>query len=292
MGIPKNISVSIPTIEGFLSRECNNSDCNKYFKVLAETERKEMYCPYCGELQLVNDLHTKEQVKYVKDVAKENITEEVFKEFGKMLSNVARGSKFIEYKHKPYRPKYISKSKIDKQVDSEIKCPECGTVFQVYGIFGYCTSCKYENILIYDANLAIIEQEIKNATSPDRALRHAYNDLVATYELFCRKKAKNYQEEHKSFQELFEPRKFFNKHLGIDIFQGMNNSELLPLRRVFQKRHAYQHYNGVINKQYIKKIPEDKASLDNKAFLSINEFKEAARIMRILLSNLTNAVSS
>lgn len=292
MVIPKNISVSIPTKEGFLSRECNNSECQKYFKVSEETAREEMYCPYCGDLQPINELHTKEQIDYAQEVAKETITKAVADDLSKMMSKIAKGSKTLQFKHKPYRPKYISKSKIDKEADSEITCSECGTIFQVYGIFGYCTSCRYENILIYDANLAIIRQEIHNSSNPDRALRHAYVDLVAAYEQFCKKKAKPFEEKHNSFQVLFEPRKYFKKQINVDIFDGLDDSELLVLRRVFQKRHAFQHGDGTITDDFIQKVPEDKQLLGTKANLTMEEFEEASQYLRVILNNLASTMMS
>src|SRR4051794_18074419 len=61
---------------------------------------------------------------------------------------------------------------LDPAVDSELKCPSCATRFQVDGIFGYCPGCKSENLLIYDANLAIIKRELATTGGETRKLRH------------------------------------------------------------------------------------------------------------------------
>jgi hypothetical protein len=60
--------IAVPTDRGFIGRECNNPECKKYFKIFTERLKDEMYCPYCGILFHKNDLHTKDQINYIKDV--------------------------------------------------------------------------------------------------------------------------------------------------------------------------------------------------------------------------------
>src|SRR6266498_261315 len=57
------------------------------------------------------------------------------------------------------------------------------------------------------------------------------------------------------FQVLFEVRNFFKKHLGIDMLDGLTSDELLTIRRIFQKRHLYEHEGDKINDRYINMIP-------------------------------------
>ncbi|MBK6965081.1 MAG: hypothetical protein IPH20_14370 [Bacteroidales bacterium] len=44
-----------------------------------------------------------------------------------------------------------------------------------------------DNTMIYEANLQIILNEVRNSNNPQRALRHAYGDLVTTFELIVKK---------------------------------------------------------------------------------------------------------
>jgi hypothetical protein len=142
---------------------------------------------------------------------------------------------------------------------------------------------------IYDTNIAIILREIQKSDSPDRALRHAYNDLVTTYESFCKKNACGIQGDQPSFQELFPAKRFFKEHKSIDIFDGLTEFELLTLRRVFQKRHIYQHdTQGIITEKYVRKVPEDGSLLGTKAALSMNEFNEAASHLRKIIDNMVS----
>lgn len=292
-----SFKITIPTDEGFIGRQCKNPDCNKYFRIYHESIKENIYCPYCGVLFEKSELNTADQSAYFKEAVLEKAKEHAFAEIDKMFGNLARQNipnKFVKFKHKPIRycakpvyPKYE-----EKKVDSELTCPECNSRFQVYGIFGFCPVCKNENILIYDANLDIINHEIESAIEPDRALRHAYSDLVSSFEIFCKKKAKQITTDVTRFQILFETRRFFKQHLKIDILSNLKPNEELTIRRIFQKRHSYEHNEGMITEKYIKNVPEDKNLLRTKAILSKEEFNHGAKILRKIIDNLISGFKS
>lgn len=283
--------ISIPTPEGFIGNSCKNIKCGKYFKVLATDLKEEMYCPYCGSSASKMDFRTKEQNKYIEEAAMEKAKEFAYREIDKMFGNLARefgSNKSVTFKHTPinYKAKSVTPRYKEKQVDSELNCPSCKVSFQVYGIFGFCPGCRIENMLIYDTNIQIIKKEYDNSDNKERALRHAYSDLVSTFEKFCQNKSALVNEVKPSFQELFEARKFFKAHFSVDLFSDLLDPELLTLRRVFQKRHTYVHSDGAINEKYIKKIPEDNKLLGTKAVLTFDEFWEASLILRKVIDRL------
>jgi hypothetical protein len=104
--------------------------------------------------------------------------------------------------------------------------------------------------------------------------------------MFCKSKARRFIGEHGSFQELFEARKFFKHCAAVDIFDSLTSQEILVLRRVFQKRHAYEHSDGVMDERFARKIPEDAGLVSTKAILSLDEFKQAAGLLRRVLDRL------
>ena len=168
MSIPDKLSftISIPTDNGFLGRQCNNTDCMKYFKVHTDSMKTEIYCPYCGEKFNKEELWSADQLNYVKEVAKEEAFDFIQKEFSNMFKSAFSRSKYITFKEGAPHVKKIPNPPQEKVVDSELTCPECNSKFQVYGIFGFCPGCRSENILLYDANWEIIKQEISNEASP------------------------------------------------------------------------------------------------------------------------------
>jgi hypothetical protein len=134
----------------------------------------------------------------------------------------------------------------ERQVDSELMCPACQVKFQVDGIFGYCPGCRVENLRLYDANLDIIKRDIASSKAPERALRHAYTDLVATFETFCRKEARRRSIEHGRFQNLDHTCRLFKTEAGVNIFTALTTDQIRLLKRVFEKRHVHEHNEGIL----------------------------------------------
>jgi hypothetical protein len=290
-------TVSIPTDVGFIGRSCSNTGCGRYFKAHMDSLKDQMFCPYCGLQYSKNDLLTNDQEEYIKEAAIEKAREYMFGEVDKVFSKLARNSsqnRHVTIKHTPinYRAKQVSPKYEEHKVDSELICPECNCRFQVFGIFGYCPGCSSENILIYDANLAIIKAEISSSSDPNRALRHAYSDLVSTFEQYCKRKANRLTSESTRFQVLFEARKFFKQQLQMDMIDGLTNDELLTIRRVFQKRHLYEHEGDKVNDKYIRMIPEDAHLIGQTAQLSLNEILAAADVLRRMLDKLSRIIDS
>ena len=289
-------NISVPTQEGFLGRACNASDCGQYFKIHIDCRKENMYCPYCAQKFSENELHTSDQEEYILEAAKEEAFVYAQKELQKVLKDTfgrpTSRKSGISFSYKPgkIKKRTVAPKYSEREVDSELQCPSCSTLFQVYGIFGYCPGCREENIIIYDTNWSIIKREIDSAENTDRALRHAYSDLVSTFEIFCQRKASRIISERCHFQVLFEARRFFKKHLSVDILHGLSHDELLALRRVFQKRHAYIHAGGKITEKYIKMIPEDSALLNSNAELLLEELELASKGMRTSLSTLVKAI--
>jgi len=273
--------------KGFIGRACNSPGCNQYFKIRIPDHKDELYCPYCGTQFHKNELLTQDQHEYLRQAAIEEARVYALQEVQKMFKRACRGSRNITYKPGPRPTKRpVIPNYSERKVDTELECPSCGTQFQVYGIFGYCPGCKYENLQIYDANWAIIKQSIATATDKTRQLRHAYSDLVSTFEAFCQRKAQRLTSDTGNFQVLSDARKFFKKHANIDILALLSQVQLLTLRRVFQKRHVCIHAGGIITARYTKKIPEDSKLLGTEVVLSESELEEAAIAIRIALGQL------
>ncbi len=284
--------IALPSdLDGFIGCACDNPDCNQYFKILVQDHRDELFCPYCGNQFPRDQLFTSTQLEHFKEVAIEETRGYVINEFQNMLKSATRGSKCLEFKPRPTPLKHpVIQKYTERQVDTEFLCAECECKFQVYGIFGYCPFCRCENLQIYDANWTNVKRKLTLEPDEFRSLRHAYSDLVSTFETFCRCKAERLTKDKANFQDLYDTRKFFKKHANIDVLLKIDEVELLSLRRLFQKRHSCVHTDAKITEQYVKKIPEDRKLLGEQVSLSVHELEKAATVMRIILSTLVKAI--
>ncbi len=288
--------VAVPTDEGFIGRSCGNPDCGRYFKIKFDTIQDNMYCPYCGQQFSREDLITPDQAKYVKDAAIEQAKEYAYGELNKMFADLARksrGSKYVTFKHIPvrYRAKTVIPKYQELPVDSELICSNCQFNFQVYGIYGYCPGCGSENLQIYEENLANIKREIETSTNKQRALRHAYSDLVTTFETIAAARARAITQDTAHFQNLYDTKNFFKKQTGLDIFEGLDESKIRQLQRVFQKRHVYEHNKGIISDRYVRYMPEDKHLHGRKAELSLEEIENVVGILRVIIDKLVDVTT-
>lgn len=288
----KTFNISVPSDErGFIGRACDSPDCKQYFKILIPDHKETLICPYCGSSFSKTDLLTGEQLDHVRRAAAEEVKAYAFDEIQKMFKNATRGSKNLTFEPGRRPPKHpVVPAYKEREVDTELECCECNTQFQVYGIFGYCPGCKCENLQIYDTNWSIIKRGIDNSNDKNRQLRHAYSDLISTFEMFCSRKAKKITSETGHFQVLFDACKFFKQHARVDMLAVLSQPALLSLRRVFQKRHVCIHAGGIINARYIKMIPEDAKLLGTAVILTETEFEEAAAAIRSVLAELVRCI--
>lgn len=292
MDLHKTLRISIPTDnDGFIGFACNEESCRQYFKVYEKDCSEALHCPYCGTQSIRNSLLTSDQHDYAREVAVEEARVLAIEEIQRQLQRGLRGSKNIKFK--PGRPpiaKRIEPRYVEREVDTEFQCEQCSTRFQVYGIFGFCPGCSQENLQLYDANWANIKRELDVASDRNRQLRHAYSDLISTFEIFCKRKAKSITQGKGKFQDLFDTRKFFKKHINVDILADIHDEDLLALRRVFQKRHVCIHAGGEITERYVKKVPEDNSLLGTQVVLTVEELDTAATAIRLALSSLIKAL--
>ena len=291
-----SFSLTVPTDNGFIGRSCSNLGCGKYFKIKVDTAQERMFCPYCGFQFSKDELMTREQEAHFRAAAEEQAKEFFLGEVDKLFADLARknrGNKFLKIEHRPqrYKARHITPHYQEHLVDSELTCGRCHFTFQVFGIFGYCPGCRNENLRIYDANFAIIRKEIETSSNKQRALRHAYSDLVSTFEQVTTARAKAITQERARFQDLYETRKFFKEQTGRDIFAHIDEVRVRHLQRVFLKRHVYEHNNGIISDRFVQKMPEDKHLLGQRAALSLEELEEAAVTLKQVLDNVVSATT-
>lgn len=291
MALPDNLffTVEFPTREGFLSRQCNSDDCKRVFKVHKDDIRDDMHCPYCGMAFPNDQLWTGEQAAFARESALHQAQPILAAEIQKMLRQAFKGPSWTFTPGAPEPPSPTPQPPAELPTDSELKCPECAVRFQVEGIFGFCPGCRSENLRLYDANLAIIRREAAESEDPMRALRHAYADLVSTFEIFCRKEAAARGLGTGRFQNIPAARKFFTGALGVDIQAPLSPTEFLAVRRAFHKRHVFEHSDGVIDQRYVDEVPEDAALIGQRAPLAMDELSLAATGVRVMLNVLVRS---
>lgn len=299
--LSNHVSVPIPKDhDGFLGRECPQSECEGYFKIKPGTGLKgpdlPCYCPYCGHCGSQNSFWTKDQIAYARSVVLRDVADALRKDL-----------KQLEVEHKPQGPFGIGFSvKLqhgpplpiryyrEKSLETEVTCDECALEYSVFGVFGYCPDCGIHNSFqILQRNLALTVKELDLASDQtDAELRRhlvedALENCVSAFDAFARetcrvrsaKSADSSQAEALSFQNLPRAAQRLKLLFAIDISQALAPMEWQAAHLGFMRRHLLAHKGGVVDRQYLNETGEPSELLGRRLNIAPDEVRALARIV-------------
>ena len=308
----KRISVPIPTDnDGFIGRECPQTECEGYFKIEPGTGLQgnslPCHCPYCGHTDDHSNFRTKEQFKYAKSVAKRKIVTALHKdlkrfEFDYKPKDFGIG---VSMKVKPGRPTPIYTYR-EKHLETDVICANCTLRYSVYGIFAFCPDCGQHNSLqILCKNLDLVEKILDLSINQEKAIadkliENALEDCVSAFDGFGRelchihaKKAKNPSQVGKiSFQNLEKTREKTREMFEIDLTAIATMGEWKEAITAFQKRHLIAHKSGVVDSDYLDKTSDTSAVVGRKICIQVEEVHSLVRFIRKLAPFLFNELQN
>lgn len=302
------MSIQIPPdSQGFIGRECPDSECQSYFKIQVGTGLKgeglPCHCPYCGHTAGQDKFYTKAQIEYATSVLLNRVT-------GALLKDL----KSLEFEHKPIGPFGIGISmKVEGQphpityyrediLETEVICDKCTLRYAIYGVFAFCPDCGIHNSLqILEKNLQVCLKQVEWASQADESLReklitNALENAVSAFDGFGRETCRVAAEaggasdkiERLSFQNLSGARERVHAIFGFDLANGASAEEWFFAFKCFQKRHLLAHKMAIVDESYIKATSDPEARLGRKVTVSSEEVKLLTEILGKLGSVLFN----
>ena len=137
--------------KGMVGRQCPATDCERYFKLKPGTGLNSdvTRCPYCGNKSPSGDFLTTDQRKYAISVAAREIAGPLVKQFARSVERqnrrqpkgLIRLDVSVRYDPVPLH------NYVEKQLETEVICDQCGLEFAVYGVFASCPDCGQLNAL-------------------------------------------------------------------------------------------------------------------------------------------------
>jgi ribosomal protein L44E len=292
-----SMSVSLPEDkDGRVARECPNQECSPgYFKVKFGTgvtgKQTVAYCPYCQKAAEPSDFHTKEQIRYAKDLvmreAKIGAERAVREALGFGSGGKRRlvdGLIKVDMEMKSDPPEHVWQPYEDI-LQRDLICPHCTLDHSVYGFAIWCPDCGKDiftthvrgEIRVIEAIVGDVDRR-KNelgARVAARDLENALEDLVSIFEATFKIEIRRYRKDKgDSDGGIDATMKKIGSRLqsvssavtivsescdGIPLFPAGSNDEG-KLARVFQKRHPITHNLGVVDRKYIDKVRSEVAS--------------------------------
>lgn len=306
------ISIKIqPDEDGYTGRECPNSDCEDYFKIVLGTglkgENLPCHCPYCGHTASSTQFTTKEQLEYAKSVA-----------IQKVIGAIQRDFKSLEFNHKPrggfgigisleVKPGSLHPIRYyrEKQLETEVVCSNCTLRYAVYGVFAFCPDCGMHNSLqILSKNLDLTIKMLDMAVTAEaelaeRLIQNALEDCISAFDGFGREICRVYaskstdpvRAEKISFQNLEGTKQNMSAIFTIDLPAALIGNEWKIAVQGFQKRHLLSHTMGVVDEDYIRKTGDTHAIVGRKVAIDIDEVRELVRILGKLAQTISETLA-
>lgn len=295
----KHFNISLPTDEeGYLGRECPNTDCKGYFKIMCGTGLEgvtECNCPYCGYTADQSEFHTHDQIEYAKSIAIRKITNEIINDLKSLEFDIKStgplGIGFsMKVKHGMPHPIHLYR---EKALETHIECANCTLKYAVFGVFAYCPDCRQHNsfqILVKNLELAVKMLDLTTTIHQDlaeRLIENALEDCVSAFDGFgreiCRIHAMKSTDpdrvEKISFQNLDGAKQNIAGLFGFDLAAELTIDEWTVAIQGFQKRHLLSHKMGIVDAEYLRKSGDNRASIGHKVMIESDEVREIVQIL-------------
>jgi len=175
-------------------------------------------------------------------------------------------------------------------------CSACEQFNDILGRFGYCSTCGTRNDLVEFEEQAVsgIRSRLKASAQPEDCVRDgvaAFDSFIAQYAkqlamlvpMIERRRARLLNQR---FHDLNETQRIFAEWFGIDLFNGMPESERSFAARMFHRRHVYEHNGGEIDERYLKDSGDSSVRLKQR----IHETqKDGHDLLNLLVKMARNA---
>ncbi len=295
MSFEEQIQVNIPLDEdGMIGREC--LECEGYFKLKPGTGLSTTYChcPYCDYEGEGDTFWTKEQIEYALSIAvNEFINNTVKPSLEKMFKDLERKTKrsLIQFQYKSsnktdfFPIQYYS----EKELETNVKCDNCGLEFSIYGVFATCPDCNEINaFLIYKESLKVTEKKLNIFLKPEipesvreDSLKHILTDCISSFDALGKELRKKKPElfSNKS-KNLFQKINLLNSLLDNYIKRDIDDFGFIC--KMFQVRHLYEHNMGVIDDYFIKYVDGYGNKVGMKYELTSEELRKFIMVMKKL----------
>lgn len=298
---------------GYFDRECPNENCHYQFKIkMSDWEEKvsddEVHCPMCGHVDFSDKWWTQEQLDQIEEIetsyAMNFIQKELDKSF-KKLERSTRNNKFFKIEYKPGRRISFINNPIGQmpEWEQEITCEKCGTTYSVIGSAYFCPCCGYnsasssfsesldtiQKMLDSINQMKVLFGEMYGTDKADTMCRcmieGSLGDCVSAFQKFAERKyfeitGKNARVN--DFQIIDKGSNLFSNSIGYGYEKWLTEDEIEMLKLYFQRRHLFEHNNGMVDEQYLAKANDTAYTAGQRLVIRKDEIEAILRILKKL----------
>ena len=288
----KTISAGIEyDTEGYLDRQCPNTECMRAFKVYQEDYLKisELHCPYCNYIN-------SDTGEWLPEEQKDLVFNQMKKEVSKVIDTMGR-----------YRIRSNMNIPALECLITKDKCKKCHCRYAYIGINSYCPSCGnikinyQEQLEKIEKNISILKAVVLSIDIDSRqnllesTLENSIKDVVEIFQVNATKlfKEKDLATALKKniFQNLIDGSKVWATSVYNQDYQTLIGQDKFErLNVIFQKRHLLVHTQGIVDQEYIDKTADNSIKIGMRITISERDVHEEVDLVRQLLDKLTEIV--
>lgn len=295
IGDPWNPAPTADSLPVFISSDSHGMfghqcpQCKGYWRSKGAPSRWRMTCAYCGLRAETHHFITDGQMKYIEaccGLVQQAMISEKDGEFVINMDEVADAAV-----KKTKKPKFYY---AEESQQNKFNCEACGSLNDILGRFGYCSSCGSHNGKIeIDIEIKKINERIKTGNQFEACAK----DAVAAFDSYARQIAKQFvnripmtpsRKNHwkrKLFHNLKSCANDIQAVFDIDIFKNIKKGDIDFAILMFHRRHVYEHNGGEVDEKYIR----DSGDKSVRPKQLISESSDSAfRISSIVLKMVEN----
>lgn len=237
---------------GLYGHECPR--CKGYWRTDGFPVYWATTCPYCALRAEPHYFLTKGQRRYIEECCKlvvdamEKPDGEYVIDFDAVADAARKGAETprFYYAEQTQQQKYV--------------CDACGSVQDILGKYGFCSSCGTRNdLMVVRAGLKHIRERVDagetlvsclkdSVTEFDSAARAIAKCLAAMVKM---KPSRKSELERMLFHNVTRRAEEMRNWFDIDIFKGMRPDSVSFVKMMFARRHVYEHNGGEVDERYI-----------------------------------------
>lgn len=242
--------------QGLFGHQCPK--CNRYWRSKTVPAVWKITCPYCGVSAETHHFLTPGQRRFAEAICEltaKAVQDEVDGQHVIDMDQVAD-----ELATTAERPSFYYS---EESQQNHYTCAACGLADDILGRYGYCSSCGTRNDLQeLTRDIEAVNVKTRERLKLHEPLEGAVTDAVSAFDSVARQYAKQLAEgvpmkpSRKASLEgaLFHSLKRVDDlkaWFGIDLVDGLDAGDVEFIRRMFLRRHVYEHNGGEVDQRYL-----------------------------------------
>jgi hypothetical protein len=241
---------------GLFGHQC--PECKGYWRSKTVPALWNITCPYCGVSAETHHFLTPGQRRFAKAVCDLTMKAAHADADGKHVIDMDQVAD--EVAKTGERPSFYY---TEESQQNHYKCAACGFADDILGRYGYCSSCGTRNDLQeLTRDIEAINAKTRERIKAGEPLEAAVTDAVSAFDSVARQYAKQLAKGVPMMRERrasLEGALFHNLKkaddlkawFGIDLFDGLDAGAVEFIRRMFLRRHVYEHNGGEVDQRYL-----------------------------------------